>query len=61
MLLKIPSSKCIMLDALSILSDNPPKDVAYDKARSILGYNPKIEVEEGVERFLKFLIEQGEA
>lgn len=37
MLLKIPSSKCIMLDALSILSDNPPKNVTYDKGNCTAG------------------------
>ena len=44
------------------LTDNPNRRCpVIEKARSILGYNPKIQVEEGVERFLKFLIEQGEA
>ena len=48
-------------DEKNYLTDNPNRRCpVIEKARSILGYNPKIEVEEGVERFLKFLIEQGE-
>lgn len=39
------------------LTHNPQRRCPIiDKAKTILGYNPKIYVEEGVERFLKFLI-----
>lgn len=37
MILKIPNSKCLVLDALSMLSDNPPKNVFYDKGNCSIG------------------------
>lgn len=37
MILKIPNSKCLVLDALSILSDNPPKNIIYDKGNCLTG------------------------
>ena len=40
------------------LTDNPQRRCPkIDKARNILGYNPEILVEEGVERFLQFIKE----
>ncbi len=44
------------------LAHNPQRrcpDIA--KARSVLGYDPQVSVEEGVERYLQFLIETGAA
>lgn len=41
------------------LIDNPiRRSPLIDKAKSLLDYNPKVLVEEGVERFLKFLSEE---
>ena len=43
------------------LTNNPQRRCPkIDKARTILGYNPSISVEEGVERFLTFIKENGE-
>ena len=45
-------------DDKDYLTDNPQRRCPnVSKARQILGYNPKIFVEEGVERFLKFVKE----
>lgn len=42
------------------LTDNPNRRCPIiDKAKEKLNYNPQIYVEEGVERFLKYLIEEG--
>ena len=41
------------------LTDNPDRRCpVIEKANSILNYNPSIYVEEGVERFLKYLLEE---
>lgn len=43
------------------LTNNPQRRCPnIDKAREILGYEPKIEVHEGVERFLRFIKESDE-
>ncbi len=40
------------------LTDNPSRRCpVIDRARTLLGYDPKIEVREGVERFLRFIKE----
>ena len=42
------------------LTDNPDRRCpVIDKAKSVLDYEPEIYVEEGVERFLKYIIEEG--
>jgi UDP-glucuronate decarboxylase len=44
------------------LSDNPMRRCpSIDKARRILGYRPRVHVEEGIQRYLKFNIETGGA
>jgi UDP-glucuronate decarboxylase len=41
---------------LEYMADNPNRRCpSIDKARKILGFNPTIEVREGIERYLKFL------
>ncbi len=43
------------------LSHNPQRRCpVIDKARKLLGYQPAVSVEEGVERYMKFLIEEKE-
>lgn len=47
-------------DEKNYLTDNPNRRCpVIEKAISLLEYNPKIHVEEGVERFLKYIIEEG--
>ena len=42
------------------LTDNPNRRCPIiDKAKEKLNYNPKVFVEEGVERFLQYLKEEG--
>ena len=46
-------------DEKNYLTDNPNRRCpVIDKARTILDYNPEIFVEDGVERFLKYFIEE---
>lgn len=48
-------------DDKDYLTDNPQRRCPnIDKAKKILGYNPTISIEEGVERFLKFIKESSE-
>ena len=48
-------------DDVEYLSHNPQRRCpVIDKARRLLGFNPTILVEEGVERYLQFLIEEKE-
>ncbi len=47
-------------DEMNYLTDNPNRRCPIiDKAKEKLNYNPQIYVENGVERFLKYLIEEG--
>ncbi len=47
-------------DEKNYLTDNPNRRCPIiDKAKNLLDYNPEIYVEEGVERFLKYIIEEG--
>lgn len=44
MITKIQNSKCVLLDTLSILSDNPPADVEYDSGNCIVGIDKVMEL-----------------
>ena len=47
-------------DEKNYLTDNPNRRCpVITKAQTLLNYKPEISVEEGVERFLKYLIEEG--
>lgn len=47
-------------DDKNYLTDNPNRRCpVIDKARKILGYNPQVSVEEGVNRYLEYLSIEG--
>jgi len=47
-------------DEKNYLTDNPNRRCpVITKAKNLLSYNPTIHVEEGVERFLRYIVEEG--